>query len=418
MRACGATLNESTMRQTYSHGYSKMTSGRVRVCHVAMGDLWAGAEVHLLALLTYLVRLDKFECSVILFNEGKLADELRKLSLPVSVISEKRHNPFVIANRLAKMFRQDLPHIVHTHKYKDSILATIAARCVGVPHVIRVVHGMPEPFSGLRNVNMFLYTMLDRFLISWLVARIVAVSSDIERALVQTYGTSRIVHIHNGIDLEAVHVTTQKSEKLKEWKIDDKTILIGSVGRLVPVKGHSILLEALPILRKSNYDIKLLLVGDGPLRSYLEAEVKRLRLEQAVIFAGHQEGSYDFINMMDVFVLPSLHEGIPMVLLEALALQRPVVATRVGGIPEVIEHGVNGLLVDPSDANSLVSSIRELIETPSKASRLGNAGRARVEHEFNAQLMAATTAEMYQCVLSDARRYRSGGSLRVVQKDQ
>lgn len=378
----------------------KTTSARVKVCHVAMGDLWAGAEVHLLTLLTYLVRLDKFECSVILFNEGRLAEELRKLSLSVSVISEKRHNHVVIAYRLAKVFQHGRPDIVHTHKYKDSILATMAARCVGVPHVIRVVHGMPEPFNGLRNANMFLYTMVDRLVMGRLVARIIAVSSDIERALVRTYGTDRIVRIHNGIDLDVVRVRTPRSDKRKEWNFSGAVTLVGTVGRLVPVKGHTVLLDALQILHQSNRTVNLLIVGDGPLRGHLEAEVRRLGLEQFVRFAGHQADAYDFINMMDVFVLPSLHEGIPMVLLEALALQRPVVATRVGGIPEVIEHGRTGLLAEPSDATSLARLIQRIVEDSPMAVSMGKAGRTRVEEEFTALTMAGKTADLYEHVLS------------------
>ncbi len=378
----------------------KTASVRVRVCHVAMGDLWAGAEVHLLALLTYLVRLDKFECSVILFNEGKLAEELRKLSLPVLVISEKRQNPLLIAYRLAKIFRQIRPDIVHTHKYKDSILATVAARCVGVPHVIRVVHGMPEPFKGRNNVNMFLYTIVDRLVIGWFVTRIIAVSSDIERALVRVYGAARVVRIHNGIDLEIVQVRIPRSNKRKEWNFSDRVTLVGTVGRLVPVKGHAVLLEALQILRESDRTVNLVIVGDGPLREHLEAEVRRLGLKEFVRFTGHQVESYDFINMMDVFVLPSLHEGIPMVLLEALALQRPVVASRVGGIPEVIVHGRTGLLAEPSDAPSLAKLIRRMIEDQPMAVGLGKAGRTRVEEAFTAGTMAEKTADLYEDVLS------------------
>ncbi len=380
----------------------KTASVRVRVCHVAMGDLWAGAEVHLLALLTYLVRLDKFDCSVILFNEGKLAEELRKLSLSVLVISEKRQNPLIIAYRLAKIFRQVRPDIVHTHKYKDSILATIAARCVGVPHVIRVVHGMPEPFKGLSNVNMSFYTMVDRLVIGWLVARIIAVSSDIERALVRLYGTARVARIHNGIDLEIVQVRIPRSNKRKEWNFSDTVTLVGTVGRLVPVKGHAVLLEALQILHESDRMVNLVIVGDGPLREHLEAEVRRLGLNEFVRFTGHQVESYDFINMMDVFVLPSLHEGIPMVLLEALALQRPVVASRVGGIPEVVVHGRTGLLAEPSDASSLAKLIRRMIDDQPMAVGLGRAGRTRVEEAFTARTMAEKTADLYADVLSTA----------------
>ncbi|MGC3976660.1 MAG: glycosyltransferase [Nitrospira sp.] len=124
-----------------------------------------------------------------------------------------------------------------------------------------------------------------------------------------------------------------------------------------------------------------------------------LGLEAFVRFAGHQDESYDFINMMDVFVLPSLHEGIPMVLLEALALQRPVVATRVGGIPEVIEHGRTGLLAEPSDPSSLARLIQQLSEDPTLAASIGKAGRTRVETEFTAGTMADKTAELYEQVL-------------------
>ena len=367
-----------------------------------MGDLWAGAEVQLLALMTYLVRMKGFDWSVILFNEGRLAEELRKLSLSVTVISEKHHNFLTIAYRLAKAFRRIRPDIVHTHKYKDTILGATIARCLGVPHVVRVVHGMSEPFRGLRNLKMIFYTMVDRLVTGRLIDKVIAVSSDIENTLVQIYRAKRVLRIHNGIDLEAVQVMTQRREKRKEWCIDEQSPLIGTVGRLVPVKGHTVLLEALRILHESNRTVKLLIVGDGPLRGQLEWEVRNLGLERSVIFAGHQAQSYDFINMMDVFVLPSLHEGIPMVLLEALALQRPVVATCVGGIPEVISQGETGLLAKPADAVSLAESIRQLVENRSKALSIGEAGRIRVEKEFNAQIMAKRTIDMYETVLSNA----------------
>ena len=128
----------------------------------------------------------------------------------------------------------------------------------------------------------------------------------------------------------------------------------------------------------------------------LKSEVRRLGLEEIVIFAGHQEQSYDFINMMDIFVLPSLHEGIPMVLLEALALERPVVASRIGGIPEVVTDGVTGLLVTPGDFHELAQGLNKLLTDLEKARRLGIAGRNQVEKEFGAALMAKRTMAMYQ----------------------
>ena len=373
----------------------------MKVCHVAMGDLWAGAEVHLLALMTYLVRLHGFEWSVVLFNEGRLADELRKLPLSLTVICEKDHGPLALASRLADVFKQFRPDVVHTHKYKDSILASLVARYMRIPHVVRVVHGMPEPFKGFRNVKMAGYTIADRLVTGWMVDKVIAVSSDIEQILIRTYGADRVACIHTGIDLEMVCVTTPRADKRKEWHINDKAVVIGTMGRLVPVKGHTVLLEALRILRELHNNVTLFLVGDGPLRSQLEAEAKRLCVDQFVIFSGHQEQSYDFINMMDIFVLPSLHEGIPMVLLEALALRRPVVASRVGGIPEVLARSRSGILVNPAKPAELASAIAYLIEDEEKAVAFGLAGRAQIESEFSASMMADRMVKMYQSLCSN-----------------
>ena len=372
----------------------------MRVCHVAMGDLWAGAEVQLLSLMRYLARLPGFECSVILFNEGRLAEELRKLPVSLTVISEQTFSPMGIAYRLAKALLKIRPDVVHTHTYKDSFIGTLVARSLGIPYVVRIVHGLPEPFMGLRNAKMVAYTAADRLMTGWFVDRVVAVSSDIEKVLIGMYGSNRVSCIHNGIDLEAVRVTTSREAFRRKWQIPEDAVVIGTVGRLVPVKGHAILLEATRILQASIGNVALVLVGDGPLRKDLEANAKRLGLEKSVIFAGQQDQSYDFMNMMDVFVLPSLHEGIPMVVLEALALQRPVVATRVGGIPEVIEHGQTGFLAEPSDASSLARLLQRLVEDLPMAVSIGKAGRTRVEEKFTARTMAGKTAELYEQVLS------------------
>ncbi len=368
----------------------------MKVCHVAMGDLWAGAEVQLLSLIKYLARLPGFEWSVILFNEGRLADELRKLPVSLTIISEQTFSPIGIAYRLAKALRKIRPDVVHTHKYKDSFIGTLVAKSLGVRHVVRVVHGLPEPFNGLGNAKMLAYTAVDRLITDWFVDRVLAVSLDIEKVLIRMYGSNRVSCIHNGIDLSAVQVTTPKEALRRKWQIAEDAVVIGTVGRLVPVKGHFILMEATRILQASIKNMTLVLVGDGPLRKDLEANAKRLSLEKFVIFAGQQDQSYDFMNMMDVFVLPSLHEGIPMVLLEALALQRPVVATRVGGIPEVISHDSCGKLVEVGDAADLAKNLKELIEMPDKARAFALEGRRQVEQEYSANTMANRTAEMYR----------------------
>ncbi len=373
----------------------------MRVCHVAMGDLWAGAEVQLLSLVKYLARLPGFECSVILFNEGRLAEELRKLPVSLTIISEQTFGPIGIAYRLAKTLRNIRPDVVHTHKYKDAFIGTLVARSLGVRHVVRVVHGLPEPFKGLRNAKMVTYMAADRLITACFVERVVAVSSDIEKVLVGMYGSNRVSCIHNGIDVEAVRVTASREALRRRWQIAEDAVVIGTVGRLVPVKGHAMLLEATRILRASKENVVLVIVGDGPLRKDLEESARRLGLETSVIFTGQQDQSFDFMNMMDIFVLPSLHEGIPMVVLEALALKRPVVATRVGGIPEVISHDISGKLVTSGDASDLANGLKQLIEMPDKARAFAMEGRRQVEQEYSANTMANRTAAMYRSLCTN-----------------
>lgn len=367
-----------------------------------MGDLWAGAEVQLVTLMRYLIRHETCTFIVVLFNEGRLASELRTMGVSVRVISESRYGLIRLVIHLARVFRQVRPQIVHTHKYKDNIVAILAARLTGGAHIVRMVHGLPEPFGGLKGFKMLCYVALDRALSRVWARRFVAVSASIATFLRDKCVAERIICIHNGVDLERLQIIEAKGQEIKKTlEIEIYETVVGTVGRLSSVKAQDRLLRATQQLILAGYKIRVLLVGEGPMEQFLKELTKHLGLDRVVVFTGHQERVVDYLSAMDVFVLPSLSEGIPMALLEALAIARPVVATRVGGIPEVIEHGVNGLLVDPEDTSLLARSIRELIEDRSKAIGLGKAGRVRIEREFSANLMADRMMDMYRSLLED-----------------
>lgn len=378
-----------------------MSGEPLRVCHVAMGDLWAGAEVQLATLARYLIRYPDLAVSVVLFNEGRLADELRRLGVVVNIIPESQIEFLELVVRLGTLFRESRPRIVQTHKYKDNIACALASWGSGVEQVIRVVHGLPEPFRGLKSLNMLVYVTLDRLLSTWRVGKYVAVSESVLNALGRRHSSKDLVCIHNGVDLEQVRFSEEKRREVRaRHGIGHGEAVLGMVGRLSPVKAQDRLLRAAQQLRVAGRLVKVLLVGDGPMREELYDLACSLQLDGHVIFTGHQERAIDYMSAMDVFVLPSLHEGIPMALLEALALERAVVATRVGGVPEVIEHGVHGLLVESGDDAALRNALQELLENPGKAATLGKAGHARVEQEFSAALMAERTVKMYYDVLS------------------
>ena len=173
------------------------------------------------------------------------------------------------------------------------------------------------------------------------------------------------------------------------------------MGRLTPVKGLEFFLKAARIVRSQRPNVKFIIAGDGPLKYPLQALACEYGLEKDVLFVGHRDDSHEILELMDIFVLPSFSEGIPMVLLEALALARPVVGSRVGGIPEVIEHGVSGLFVTAGREEELAQSCIALMDDYGWAQRLAAAGRKCVEAKFSARLMAEKVAEVYRTLISN-----------------
>ena len=383
----------------YSQTSNTSPGQGVSICHVAVGDLWAGAEVQLKVLLSKLVRRAEMNLSVVLFNEGRLEKEIGSLGIPVRVFPENRWGSGKIFLELVREFKKSNIRIVHTHKYKDTILAAPAAKLCGIPHVVRTVHGLREPFEGLQAFKMSCYEAIERTVHRYCVDSIIGVSSQIESKYKAEGQVSRVACIRNGIDLEGKSVQRDRWRTRKDLGVDSETCLIGTVGRLTPVKGIPYLLDAARILLRQGENVKVLVVGDGSIRQDLLAQAGNLGVGERVVFLGHREDTDALLQALDIFVLPSLSEGIPMALLEAMAAARPIVASRVGGIPEIIEDGVDGYLVEPMDVNNLAERCRRLIESPDVARKMGEQGRVRVEREFSATAMADRVVSVYKELL-------------------
>ena len=373
----------------------------IKICHLAMGDGWAGAEVQLAILLASLSKMPDFEVSAVLFNEGRLANELRDFGVRTEVISEFHHNSLAIVKQLRNYFKQHNFDILHTHKYKDNILGVLSLVGRGIRRRVRTVHGFPEPFVGFQSVKMNAYQIVDNWVNQWLVNRILAVSFDLKTHLIPRFGVEKVTCIHNAIDIEQIRVTKRAAEMRKELGLSGQEFLIGAMGRLTPVKGLESFLKAAHIIHHQKPHVKFIIAGDGPLKSALQKQAREYGLDEVVLFLGHRNDSYDILKLLDLFVLSSMSEGIPMVLLEALALARPVVATRVGGVPEVIEDGISGLLVGPGKEDELAQSCIALIDNYDFAHQLGVAGQKRVEERFSAKVMAEKVAEVYRTLVYD-----------------
>jgi glycosyltransferase involved in cell wall biosynthesis len=369
---------------------------KIRICHVAVGDLWAGAEVQLKSLVSELVRMPEIDVSVVLFNGGRLEEELSGLGVPVQMFPENRWNGLQIARALWGYFHRVRFDIVHTHKYKDTILAAPVARWSGVPHVMRSVHGLTEPFTGIQGWRMALYEFVERRVHDRYVETLLAVSSDIDRNLRNHRVGSKVVCIRNGVELCNLEGDAKRSTVRKAFGISNDTCVIGSVGRLTPVKGLPHLMRAIKILSEEGLPVKLWLVGEGILKDELDRLVNELGIVGQVAILGHRKDASDLMQAMDIFVLPSLHEGIPMALLEAMGTRLPVIASRVGGIPEVIDDGINGLLVEPADPVGLARMCRRLMNDAELSKRLGRAARERIEQQFSSSTMATRVADVYR----------------------
>lgn len=375
----------------------------IRVCHVTPADGWAGAEVQLALLLPRLAKMPELEVSAALLNEGRLADELRRAGVSTCVIPESQHNAISIAARLTGHFKRTAIDIVHTHKWKDNVIAAVASGGGTVRGRVRTVHGSAEPFTGFKALKARGVRALDQIANRWAVDRIVTVSRDLAHEFGARFGTGKVAYIQNGIDLAHVCTRTRPSQLRAELGIAPDAPVIGTMGRLVAVKGLDGFLRAARMIRDRRSDVKVLIAGSGPLESALRALASHLKLDN-LLFLGHRNDAYDVLGMMDVFALPSLNEGTPMVLLEALALARPVVASRVGGIPDIIEHDVSGLLSEPGNADDMAHACLTLLEDDARARRLGANGRAQMEERFSAAEMASKTARVYYTLISERRR--------------
>jgi glycosyltransferase involved in cell wall biosynthesis/protein-tyrosine-phosphatase len=383
----------------------------LRVCHVMSADLWAGAEVQLATTVAYLRSQPDVDVSAVLFNDGPLASRLRELGLRVTILDEGRLSAFAIVRRLIGIFRDQRVDIVHTHRYKDTVLGALAAKLAGVPHLVRTVHGLREPMRGWSALKFRLYEALDRFALMCAGDLVIAVSARMADALrSRGYRPTSVTCIHNGVNVAAIAASRSADDVRRELGIAANAFVIGTIGRLSAVKGHATLLRAARLIRNKRRDLRLLIVGAGPLRRELETEAASLGIADACVFTGVREDVYDLIGAMDMFALPSLSEGIPMSVLEAMALGCPVVASRVGGVPEMIHDDETGVLVEPGDEGALAAACLRIIGDPVYAMTLGTAGRRVVAERFSSERSGRALLAAYKSVALVSTLSRRGAS--------
>ena len=351
--------------------------------------------MHLLSLVKGQLK-DKYEITVAFFKEE--AQEARSLvpdfkALRVRVIDLKMGNrfDFTALSRLYHLMKREKFHILHTHLFRADLFGLHIGKLAGIPIRVSTIHNAEDFFSN-PLIGFFLRRSYN------CAHKIITISRAVKETLITDIGvaSNKIAIIYYGLDIES----SQNKPPLDiryNLGIEKQVPLIGTVGRLAVQKGHRYLIEAFPAVKKEFPNSKLLIVGhdDEGLREDLEKLIAKLGLEGEVFLPGYLDGA-SVMNSIDVFVLPSLWEGFGLVLLEAMAAGKPIVASKVNAIPEIVIDGETGILVPSKDPEALANAIISMLRKPEHSIAMGQRGRERLAREFSIERMVRETEKIYE----------------------
>jgi glycosyltransferase involved in cell wall biosynthesis len=375
-----------------------------RIAHLSDTDGPGGAERMLAQLAGELVRAG---CPGVAFlpadREGWLGRELQAAGVTVEHFRHDRAFSPRLARELAAAFRLHRIDLAHSHEFNTAVYGAWAARRAGIPHVI-TMHGGRYYAERLRR----------RLALRAAVAasgRLVAVSQPLAARLSHDLWLrpARIATIANGVRFTAITQSTLRDE----LALADADRLVVAVGNLYPVKGHTVLLDAVARLAAAEPRLHVAIAGRGELAATLERQAAAAGLGTRLHLLGLRQDVANVLAAADVFVLPSLSEGLPLALLEAMFAARPIVASAVGDIPVALAGGAAGLLVPPGDPPALADAIQRLLGQPFEARRLGTTAQARAAAEYDITRMVERYAALYQKLLSSSAL--GSQTMRVVQ---
>ena len=307
--------------------------------------------------------------------------------------------------RLAQLIRRERPTILHTHTAKAGAVGRVAALLAGgarPPIVVHTFHG--HVLRGYFNrVATLGFRTLER-LLAYVTTKLIAVSPEVRDDLVRlgVAPASKFAVIRLGIELDQRVGGTdgKRAETRRLLGLRGDPFIVGWVGRMTAVKRTDLVVQVLRSLVDHGVDAQLLLVGDGPDREHLERYAHDLGVIRRCLFLGYQEDVARYYDAIDALLLPSVNEGTPVSVIEALAAERPAVATRVGGTPDVIRDGVDGFLVDSADPDELAERLAELARDPSRRAAMGAAGRARVLERYAVDRLVDDVDALYRELLA------------------
>ena len=325
--------------------------------------------------------------------ESVLEKDAREFSLEVLPLNMKKFFPALIG--LLRCIRREKVDLISAHGYRDHILSVAAGIMTGIK-VVRTKHNHKALKAG----------PFSRFIYGRLTDRIIAVSNYTKDNMVKSgLPLEHVTSIHTAINLKDLSPQPKNDELLKSFNVPLDFPVIGSVARLSDRKGMHFLLDAVKILSDEGRHFICFIVGGGGSSSQNKIEILQQRaqtlgISHCLVFTGWREDASQILSLFDIFILPSLDEALGRSLLEAMALGKPVVASRVGGIPEAVDDGKTGILVPPQDAPALAKALAFMLDNPEKTEEMGREGRKRAEELFNEEKMIEKICSLYEELLN------------------
>jgi len=305
-----------------------------------------------------------------------------------------------------RIIKKKSPEIVHTHSSKAGLLGRLAAKLARIPIVVHTPHGHVF-FGYFGSFKTKIFIILERF-VSRITDKIIALTNEEKKDYIKfrIANEDKFDVIYSGIELDKFKELSEdkKQNFVKELGIPEKSLIIGTVGRLVPVKGHEFLIKAAKYIISKYPEAFFVFTGDGPLEQNLKRQALELGINNNIIFLGWRSDAAKIISVYDIFALPSLNEGMGRVLAEAMALGKPIVGSNVGGIPDLVTHGKNGFLVPVRNSEKLAKYIRILIKNKEQREKMGQVGKEMVKN-FSKEKMVEKIANLYEELLTQKNIY-------------
>ncbi|TGE33929.1 glycosyltransferase [Desulfosporosinus sp. Sb-LF] len=366
-----------------------------RILHIIGGGEIGGAEQHVLSLLKGLNRTH-FAPHLICLTHGPFAGLALDHQIPTQTFPMRFPLDLSPLPSLIRWTRQQGITLIHTHGSRANLLGRLSAKWMGIPCLSTVHSSLAHDYSSTWSARMALG--LDRLTLP-LTSGIIAVSEYLAEE-VALRGGRNIDTIYNGQNRLLIKDPHSARQHFREqWGIPTEALVLGTIGRLHPTKGQTYLIKAAMRMRLTFPSLHLLLIGEGPLHQDLELELERNSIPYTL--TGYLSNAYEALPAMDLFVLPSISEGMGLVLLEAMQAGVPIVASAVGGIPEVVRSGKDGLLVPPRDVTGFSEACTSILKNPDLSKSLVRSGQSRWSM-FSIENMILKTEQVYTRLLTKA----------------